>query len=270
MGKYVFRTKLTKNNVRKHMYAGRFKNKNLFWEHVEQVREERRKQKKGMEKPIKNLGERYKHLIPKENFKKIKAALLGVNGSPSFYDVYYEAGESKNSYYDGWTYGNEYSRGCGYRSRHHAFVIKAPRKLRIDVVSFDGLYNVQCKKIKETKDITIYKADWIQTKRGFEFEIISGCVATNKYGCYHANSVKQALKGLRRKTKREINKMITPESEINLKKFMTITGACETGCRDFLGRHDINANSMKAKELIAVLKEKHMSLYAEKLEKAIK
>jgi hypothetical protein len=264
---------IKKSDVKAYMYKGRFKNKEEFWDHVEKTRSERKKLRESGKMPDynRNLPLRYKNRIPEENFEKIWDIITDAVGVPSHYSVYYRAGSPEKSFYDGWTYGERYSSRCTYSKHIHKFRIYAPRKLVIQKESFDGLYNVYCKKTRTTQGITIYKASWIVKKRGFDFEIQSGYVAENEFGSFHANTAKEAIQGLQKKTKREIRKIVREDTVITIKKFRDITGACQAGCEDFIGKHNIPENiKMTVKEAIELLEEKGEKYYADKLKKAIK
>ncbi|NLZ52928.1 MAG: hypothetical protein GX892_07250 [Thermoanaerobacteraceae bacterium] len=266
---------LNKTDVRAYMYRGRFKNKEEFWADVEAKREARaaikNKQKKINLSYNKDLGRRYAEIIPTKNVDKLKEIILKVVGEPSFYVVYKRAGSPEKTRYDGWYYGEQYSSKCTYSKHIHKFIIHAPRELRIDVDEFDDLYNVYCELIKETQGMKIYKASWVQKKRGFDFQIVKGYVAVKHGESFHADSIKAAIEGLKRKLKRIASKFnLTPDTIINVAAFRRITGACIPGCQNFLETHGLSENiKMTVKEAIELLKSKGQERYATLLEKAI-
>jgi hypothetical protein len=264
---------IKKSEVKAFMYKGRFKNKEEFWAQVEQKREERSELRDDSNMPnySRNLSIRYEERIPEENFNKIRDIVTTAVGKPSHWEYYVLAGSPEKSSYDGWYYGEQYSSSYKYSKHIHKFKIYAPRKLVIQVEEFDGLYNVYCKKMRTTQGITIYKASWIIKRRGFEFDIQSGFVASNEIGSYHADTAKEAVQGLQKKIKREIRKILREDTKITIKKFRDITGACQAGCEDFIGKHNIPADvRMTVKEAIELLEEKGEKYYADKLRKAIK
>lgn len=262
---------LLKSETRAFMYKKQgFKNKEEFWSAVETKRAIRKEINKVT--PIeKNLGYRYNELIPQENFKKVESIIFEAVGKPSFYRTKIQAGEARNSRYDNWYYDGQYSSKCTWGIKRHDFIVKAPRILKIEVPSFEGLYNLHCELMKETKGIKIYKASWIVKKRGFDFDVVSGYIAANEIISFHGDTVRTALEGFKKKMKKAAKKILAADTIINVKRFREVTGACESGCANFMAQHNIPANiKMTVWDAVDMLKEKGQGYYAQKLIAAVK
>ena len=135
-----------------------------------------------------------------------------------------------------------------------------------DVDGYCFVINAQ----KTSKGIKIYK--------GYNFLIIKEgnidkheCYVAEKENFYaHGGTVKKAIGDLQFKIVADKlrNSPITPETEITVNHYRTVTGACDFGVRDFLTRNNIpfkveNPNTssertveekpMKAKDLLPIL-----------------
>lgn len=266
------KTVLKKSEVRAYMYKGRFSNKELFWQNVLKTREQRAIYNKPIFDRFTDIEIRYRKQISTVNFNKIREIIFRAVGTPSFVNCHYYAGNPKKSGYTGNYQGDSYSSRCTYRKTYHSFDIYATRQLNIEIECIDGLYNLECKTIKQIGNITIYKASWIISKRGYNFEVVSGYIAYNTVNhiSYHATTVKKAIEGLERKIKRQVKTMLKSDSIIDLKTFQKFTGACDAGCENFLNRHNIDKDSkMTALEVVKLLEDKNQNSYAEKLKRAI-
>lgn len=268
--------RIKKNEIRQYMYAKTGKTKEIFYNEMIKKRKKREQLKKELEiinKKYTSLKDRYLHKIPEENFEKLKSILYWAIGRPSYSNFTFKAGDAylENN---GISDGEYYTKTYYYRKRYHEFILTAPRKLVIQVEHFDGLYNIHCKKERKTKDnIQVYKCRWIEKKRGFKFEIVDGYVATKDGVNFHAKTRKEAFKGLRIKIqKKEIKrkqKILTLDSYISKNKFMEITGACKTGCNNWINVNNITQKRIKIKTLIELLYKTNNKVYAKLLQKAI-
>lgn len=149
----------------------------------------------------------------------------------------------------------QYSSKCTYYQVQRDLVLDVPAgAIKPDIEEFDGIANIFLKKIKEISGITIYKAKWLKARRGFNYDIISGYIAEKNGFSYHSESmIKGLLKGLMRKIKRNVNKMITLDTEVTVDLYQKITGACKTGIQDWIGRNNITVEKMTVKELLPIL-----------------
>ena len=131
---YPYKRPLLKSEVRAFMYKDDYKNKDEFWDDVER----KRRKRSALKAEIKefddmyreSLDARYVKAIPDENYDEIEDIIMDVVGYPSFYEIRHRAGSPEKSYYNGWYYGDKYSRSCPYTQHVHAFYIVAPRVLK--------------------------------------------------------------------------------------------------------------------------------------------
>lgn len=268
-----FKLALKKSEVRAHMYRSQgFKTKEDFWTSVELKRKIRFELRKVTDtRKTLNPANRYTNVIPTENYTKVRNIIFNAVGEPSCWNVYPVAGSAEKSKYTGSTYGDSYSSRCTWRKVYHDFTISAPRTIRIDIESVEGLYNLHCELKKTVQGVKIYKASWIVKKRGYDFNVVSGYIAVNDMASYHSDSVKTAMEGLIKKTTKQIKKILTPDTVIGVKKFREITGACQAGCEHFMAINNIAENTkMNVSDAIEMLTAKGQRSYAEKLRMAIK
>jgi hypothetical protein len=260
-----------------HMYKSRFKNKKLFWAHVKETKEKRAKNKPTSRRTCNrttiadiHLGFKYAHQIDSKNYDCIRSQLCHAGIKPANVEYRYMAGAPHKSMYAG-SHTNGYYAGHyrGYPITEHVIHICAPRVLTIEVNSFDGLYNVHCKRVKSLGAVELFEAHWIVRKRGFDFEIVKGFVARLDNICYHGLTVRQAVEGLRRKTKKVVVNLRMSDV-IGVKRFIALTGACLTGCEDFCNRHDIDISKRyRVDYVIELLSKCGRAEYADKLKKLI-
>jgi ribosomal protein L31E len=153
---------------------------------------------------------------------------------------------------------NFYARSCNKPANIYTINIEIPEnwsKKNIEVSKFDGLKNVYCKKIRTINNINVYAVIYLKQKKGYDFSFEKSFVASNNKYSYHADSIKTAIIGLRKKIKRHIKKhFLTLEQEITKSMYHEITGACMSGINAFCDAHDLtDKKSIKVKDLIPLL-----------------
>jgi hypothetical protein len=272
MGKKTNNVKMNKSDVKKYMYKNTCKNKEIFWKNVVEKRNERTNNKKyNMMDKYTKIQYRYLNKIDIAKKEKIQNIIMDGIGNPKNCQINFLVGDPQKSKYTHST--NKYMQyNHKYTTLIHHFDVYITNKLTIDMPKIEGLYNVYCKKLREIGDITMYKATWLNRHRGYNFSFKSGYVAVSNDSIisYHAATIKDAIKGIKRKIKKQkTNININSNEYITLKRFIEITGACNEGCKAFLYKHNIIAKKIKVPELIKLLEQKNQLLYANKLKKAI-
>ncbi|WP_300440591.1 hypothetical protein, partial [Christiangramia sp.] len=98
----------------------------------------------------------------------------------------------------------------------------------------------------------------------------SECFVAEKDGFFaHGGSVKKAISDVQFKIVAEKlqNEPIYEDTELTVKYYRTVTGACDFGCREFMDKHNIaytvqdgetvEENPIKAKDLLPILEKSH-------------
>ena len=120
---------------------------------------------------------------------------------------------------------------------------------------------------RNLSDITIYSGyNFPSMNNGEIVEITRQYVAEKDGYKAHGLTIKKAIEDLNFKIAAEKlkNEPITPDTELTVYHYRLITGACDSGCRDFMQRHNIpytvagenetkEINPIKAKDLLPIL-----------------
>lgn len=118
----------------------------------------------------------------------------------------------------------------------------------------DGMLNLSIYSEKNISGIKILSAEWIVRKKGYNFATQKGYIAILNENAYHAETIKKAITGLKRKIKKlkEINKPITLETKITKKWYHDIIGACYGGINEWINKYPElqNKRSITLKELL--------------------
>ena len=127
--------------------------------------------------------------------------------------------------------------------------------LNLRVKNVDGYcYVVEAE--KTTKGVVIYTGYNLNgiTKSVIDKQVCF--VADNDGFTAHGNTVKQAISDVQFKTIAEKlkNDPIHPDTEITVMYYRTVTGACELGCKDWMAHNNVNVDSIKAKDLLPLLR----------------
>ena len=127
--------------------------------------------------------------------------------------------------------------------------------LNLRVKNVDGYcYVVEAE--KATKGVVIYTGYNLNgiTKSVIDKQVCF--VADNDGFTAHGNTVKQAISDVQFKTIAEKlkNDPIHPDTEITVLYYRTVTGACELGCKDWMAHNNVNVDSIKAKDLLPLLR----------------
>jgi hypothetical protein len=147
-------------------------------------------------------------------------------------------------YTDGETYGGSYKN---YRIKKYNHVFNMPYNMRvrdIERTEFDGLLNIECKKIRQIEGVTVYNAVWLEKGRGYNYKIKAGFVAELGELTYHADTLKKAVTGVYKKHRRYYKKNnIHADEMLTARRYHRMTGACYAGIRQWCSEHGIDPDS---------------------------
>ena len=155
-----------------------------------------------------------------------------------------------------------YAKSCPYPLIHHYIKLAVDRnwiskveKLNLAVV--DGLMTLSVETIRAINEVEIVKCHWLVQRRGFDCTVEHGYIARRSGIAFHAGTIAEAIKGLRKKIKAEkknrvssqfssmeISELIGAAKRIE-SKTVTIamarrTGACDAGIQNWCAKTGID------------------------------
>lgn len=173
--------------------------------------------------------------------------------------------------------GDRYSKRCWYRKTDSYVTTYANRKhlaslQRKDLLICDGLVNLYCREKSTRHGIATYRAKWLEQSKGLSVRLITGYLATatiNKtvFFCHSTDSRSEAYRGLRKKIAayrannlrgyvvEQLKQGPIPVDWGNVivtKDDAIAVGYCLPGIRNFLRKHNINANRLHVRELLVI------------------
>lgn len=155
---------------------------------------------------------------------------------------------------------NGYSKKTKYPKKVYTHIYYIPWSARpwdIEKGHFDNMFNLRCAKKRSIGNITIYSVTYIKERKGYDKDLIPAVVASTGSYHYHAETEQEAVKGLRKKLKRNQRRYdISLDSYLSKKKYHEITGACYQGIESWCESHGINPNArMKVREILPILEQ---------------
>lgn len=246
--------KTVPENVRKEFYCSGFgwwAVDSSFRKEVSLKRSERSKRK------IHKTQTAKKRLIVKKR-RYVKNLIGSFFNSYEHFDVNFNAKCSKISI-DSQLDWDGYSKSCKYPKTLYFISVDIAARTRQPIFEeTDNIFNLAQYSEQKIDDTTVYEMDWLKKGRGYNFEIVHGWIAVQGKFSYHSTKdFDHALKGLERKIKiyKKKHPALTMDSVITLEKYRKITGACLSGCHNFLSKHNLPEDTkMKVKDLLPILK----------------
>ncbi|WP_316743726.1 hypothetical protein, partial [Pedobacter antarcticus] len=136
--------------------------------------------------------------------------------------------------------------------------LNIPQTKNLEYKSVDNTLFV-VEKEKTSKGIKIYTG-YVITKIEEGKAVKKHCFVSEKDGFYaHGETVKKSISDLQFKIVAEKlrNEPILPDTIVTVNHYRLVTGACEAGVKSWMEQNNITSESIKASELLPLLRKTH-------------